>query len=117
MTKNAVENVWDKIEIQCMNHDRPCPMVVLQNEKIVKTPFYRCGGENICANRMNLDDYQDVVLKFLDHMAEEPFSNYTNYSFRFRGHRHSYRIQVLEYSMNRIVLGVWNLTILGKKNG
>ena len=111
--KNCMSNLWDTVEIRCLNHEDPPLMKIMQNEQIVKTPFYMCEDHEKCANRMNLDDYQDMVLHFFHELAENPYENFTNCSFTFRGRRHSYRVKVLLHERNKIILGVKNRTILG----
>ena len=110
-----VTNVWDHITIWCLNHDKPVEMRVMQNTEVVKTPFYMCDGTSAsgCANRLNLDDYQDIVLKFFEIKTEKPFADLTNYSFSFKGHRHAYHVKILKYKDKDIRLGIKNKTILG----
>ncbi len=118
MPKQGIEGMWNRITLYCMNHEEPSPMIVIQNLELVKTPFYACRndeGKPICANRMNLDDYQDMILQFMDYVAEHPYENLTNYSFPYKGRRHSYRVKVLRYTPDQIDIGVKNRTILGGK--
>ena len=108
----AIENLWDKISVKCTNHEKPEELYILQNTEQIKTPFYRCK-DDFCANRLNLDDYQDLVLYFMDIIGERPFDNLTNFTFDFKGKKHSYHIQVLVYKTEKIVLGIRNKTVLG----
>lgn len=109
----AISNAWEHISVWCENHDEPRQMKIMQNTEMVKTPFYMCGDGGDCANRMNLDDYQDAVLKFFSIMADKPFANLTNYRFTFKGHRHLYEVRVIKYTTDDIRLGIRNKSILG----
>ena len=94
----SVTNTWEHITIWCLNHDEPVEMMVLTNTEQIKTPFYACTKNNDkekCANRMNLDDYQGVVLKFLDMIAEDSFSDFTNHSFTYKGSRQKLFVKVI----------------------
>ena len=112
-SEGSMAGIWGKISVWCLNHKEPVLLQVMQNEEFVKTPFYACP-ESGCANRMNLDDYQDIVFKFLDIISQNPIANYSNYSFNFKGHRHAYHVKVLKYSDKEIRIGIKNTTILGK---
>ena len=114
--KYNVINVWDNISIWCINHDEPVKMEILENTEMIKTPFYACStntGTGTCANRMNLDDYQGVILAFLDLIGAEPFVNFTNYIFTYKGARHKLEVKVLKHQDDDIRLGIKNRTILG----
>lgn len=118
----SVLNTWGHISIWCLNHESPVEMEVLTNQEKIKTPFYACKkgiSEKNCANRMNLDDYQGIVLKFLDMVAEDPFSDFTNRSFNYKGTRQKLFVKVIKYTTDDIRLGIRNLTVLGQggKNG
>lgn len=117
---NKVLNVWDKIKIYCLNHDEPIEMHIIQNTEQVKTPFYACsnyggaGGVEPCYNRLNLDDYQGLILKFLDVIGSDDSlcTDYTNYSFEYKGTRQLIKVRVIKYSENEIHIGVLNKTVL-----
>lgn len=114
MTKSnvAVLDEWGKITIWCLNHDNPVEMHVTQNTENIKTPFYACTENGACANRLNLDDYQGIVLQFLEMMAEDPISSLLNRSFYYKGARHKIFIRVIKYDSDDIRLGVKNCSIL-----
>ena len=132
MTKGGymLINIWNKITVYCLNHKEPVPMVIMSNTKLIKTPFYTCSttieGEGVdakfdgnaglnCANRMNLDDYQNMVLKFINMIEKEPpTTNFENFSFYYKGARQKLYVQVLKFNDKEIRLGVKNITILGK---
>lgn len=122
---NAISDLWSKVSIYCMNHDEPVKMEVLKNVEVIKTPFYACENyvqsesdktdKNVCFNRLNLDDYQGIVLKFMDIVASsEMMEDFTNYKFTYKGARHKITVKVLEYSYKSIKLGIINNTVLGK---
>lgn len=122
--ENELLNVWDKISIWCLNHEKPLPMEITQNNENFKTPFYACPNrvkENksrgrsspVCANRLNLDDYQGIVFKLNEIIIENPFTNITNYTFSYRGARQKIYVKVLKYDDNSIELGIRNLTVIG----
>ena len=120
-SNNSLSNVWSKISIYCMNHTKPLPMDILRNDEVIKTPFYACekyyqkpGNEAAgCANRMNLDDYQGIVLKFLDIIAEEEVTtDFTNFAFDYRGARQKLHVKVLKYTDDEIHIGVINKTVI-----
>ena len=110
---SEVKGIWDKITIWCMNHDEPVEMFVQNNTELIKTPFYACPNYPACGNRLNLDDYQGLVLKFIEEISKDPFStDYTNYSFTYRGTRQKIFVKVLKYTDKEIRLGILNKTIL-----
>ncbi|MGN0240209.1 MAG: hypothetical protein ACI4CS_00830 [Candidatus Weimeria sp.] len=115
----AVIGLWEKIRIFCINHDTPQPMKIVKNTELIKTPFYACGdyinldeGKHDCANRLNLDDYQGIVLKFFDMYEEDPLKNYTGTAFTFKGARQKIYVRVIKQSDSHIDLGIKNLTVL-----
>ena len=100
-------NVWERITVYCLNHDEPLKMDIVKNSELIKTPFYACEhykkSDNPekapCSNRLNLDDYQGLVLKLLSVISEEGItSDYTNYRFEYRGPRQKIFVRVLKYS-------------------
>ena len=120
----TITNMWDKISIYCLNHEEPRKMEILSNTEVIKTPFYSCesihslekSNEVYCSNRLNLDDYQGLVLKFLDIVANNGFNNdYTNYRFEYKGVRQKINVKVIRYDDDEIRLGVINTTVLGNK--
>lgn len=110
---------WDKISIWCMNHDIPLKMEITQNMQNFKTAFFACenrarenSSHKTCANRLNLDDYQGIVLKLFDIIASDPFCDFTNKTFDYKGARHKIHVKVLVYTDDEICLGILNRTIL-----
>lgn len=124
---NAMINMWNRIKIVCMNHEEPAEMVLIENTEVIKTPFYACKhyghldngtaeNEDVCFNRLNLDDYKGVVLKFMDIIASEEFTtDFTNFKFTYKVARQKIKVKVLKYTQKEIVLGVLNATVLGIK--
>lgn len=116
-------NIWGRISIYCLNHDRPKKMSIAENTELIKTPFYACkyyfpenqdAEHSYCPNRLNLDDYQGIVLKFIEKISEgELMTDYTNYSFEYRGARQKIFVKVLRYSEDEIRLGIRNRSVLG----
>ena len=112
-------SLWKKIELYCLNHKEPVPMEIVQNEAIFKTPFYACSDQihdrGHCANRLNLDDYKELIMKFCQVISQEDamFSDFTNYEFDYFRSRQKIHVKVLKYSEERICLGIYNVTILG----
>lgn len=111
---------WDKISIWCLNHDTPLKMEVTQNTENFKTAFYACENRakansthKICANRLNLDDYQGIVLKLFDLIAADPFCDFTNKTFDYKGARQKIHVKIISYSDVEIRLGILNRTVLG----
>ena len=115
MSNTTLSGIWDKISIYCLNHEKPVKMEILQNNAVIKTPFYHCVAESPCANRLNLDDYQGIVLKFLELISEDMFcTDFTNYAFDYRGARQKIHVKVILYTENKIKLGIINRTVLGQ---
>ena len=122
---NTVINLWDRITVYCMNHDVPKPMEIIKNSELIKTPFYACenyvkdssdAGTESCFNRLNLDDYQGVVMKFLDIVGNGDFAaDYTNFAYTYKGPRHKIAVKVLKHESDDIRLGIMNQTVLGRK--
>lgn len=125
----SVINMWDKVSLWCLNHDEPIEMKIISNTEIIKTPFYACSSAisgnnatatfndasgNNCANRINLTDYQGLVMKFFDIVAENGItSDYTGMSFFYKGTRQKIMCRVLKYNDSKIKLGIKNISILG----
>ena len=120
---NEMLGIWNKITVYCTNHDKPVKMEIAENMELIKTPFYACRyyfpenedeGHHHCPNRLNLDDYQGLVLKFLDIISQGDIgTNYTNYKFDYKGTRQKISVKVLLYSDKEIRLGIKNRTVLG----
>ncbi len=123
MDDSTVVGVWDKISLYCMNHKQPRLMKLVSNMEMIKTPFYGCTkyfpdekeeSEPPCPNRLNIDDYQGIVLAFSDIVAEEgPLNDLTNLSFTYRGTRQKIKVTILKYSATEIRLGILNTTVMG----
>ena len=119
MADNMV-GIWNRITVYCLNHDDPVPMSIISNTEKIKTPFYACkhylGDEEHprCANRLNLDDYQGLVLKFCDLVSQYgPSTDFNNYKFDYKGARQKISVRVLKYTDEEIRLGIKNRTVLG----
>ena len=121
MSKELI-NLWNRITVYCLNHEKPKPMSIASNTEKIKTPFYACKyyfpenqdeEHSYCPNRLNLDDYQGLVMRFLDVVNEDIMANYTNYSFEYKGARQKIFVKVLVYNDNEIRLGILNRTVLG----
>ena len=123
MSDSLMVGLWDRITVYCLNHDEPIQMEIVKNTEKISSPFYGCSQyfpekvdpeKGPCPNRLNLDDYQGIVLKFCDFVAEEGATNdYTNFTFTYKGGRHKTFVKVLKYSDKEIRLGILNKTILG----
>ena len=123
MSDTIMSGLWGKVKVYCMNHDEPVEMVIASNTEVIKTPFYACKQyfpENQdeehapCSNRLNLDDYQGIIMKFFDVVAEGgPTQDYTNYKFTYKGARQKISVKILKYGKSEIKLGILNNTVLG----
>ncbi len=115
-------NSWgDRISVYCLNHKEPLKMNIISNTEHIKTPFYACENYlsegNSCPNRLNLDDYQNIIFKFLEKIeALGPGGDLTNYTFIHKGTRQRIKVRVLKYNDDEIRLGILNLTVLGLKS-
>ena len=110
-----LSGIWSNISIYCLNHDEPVKMEITQNTAQFKTAFYKCSAEQPCANRLNLDDYQGICLKLLELIGEEILeTNFTNYTFEYRGARQKIRVRVIYHGEHKIKLGILNRTVLGQ---
>lgn len=115
---NEVLNVWKNIKIVCLEHEHLIPMEIVQT---YKTPFFGCekyvkGEEYGCPNRVNIDDYEGLVLKFLDFIGGEEAGtcDFTNFTYEYKKARQKIFVKVLKYTPNEIILGVRNTTIIRK---
>ena len=114
-------NSWgDRITVYCLNHKDPKPMNMVTNTEHIKTPFYACAdyisNEKPCPNRLNLDDYQNIIIKLLEKIEEiGPGGNLTNYTFIHKGTRQRIKVRVMKYDDDEIQLGILNMTVLGLK--
>ena len=109
---NVIKNVWDKISIHCMNHDKAQEMELISNTEQIKTPFICCSDRR-CPNRLNLDDYQGICLKLMHMIDCDPIADHTNSKFDYKGIRQKVSVKVLKYSDSDIRLGILNRTVLG----
>lgn len=110
-----VKGIFGITTIWCLNHEEPVKMEITQNVEKVKTPFFQCNEYPKCSNRMNIDDYDGLMFKFMDIIGSElPSVDYTNYEFDYRGTRHKYHCKVLKYDRSDIRLGILNRTVLGR---
>ncbi len=114
--EKGLKGIWNRVSIYCMNHDEPQKMVILQNLEKIKTPFYSCCDEH-CPNRLNLDDYQELVMKFINQVDEDGFIgiDYTNFKYSYKGTRHRIDAKILRYDDDKIWIGILNKTVLGIK--
>ena len=116
-------NIWSRIKIYCLNHEEPVEMQIVQNLEKIKTPFYACPfycedptNGKTCPNRLNLDDYHGMVMKFIEIMNSEGlFTDMTNYQFVYKGTKQKIKVKVLSQTDKEIRLGILNLTVFGKK--
>lgn len=115
---SRLSGIWEKIKIVCLNHPSPVPMELEQNLELFKSPFYACTERESmhCPNRLNIDDYQELILSFLDKVGSEPDTDFTGYTFSYRGPRQKVNAKVVTYNDIEIVIGVYNETVLGKNN-
>lgn len=119
---NTLTNFWEKIEIRCLNHEEPLKMHIINNTEVIKTPFYACENylsssddENKCFNRLNLDDYQGLIMHFINMVADADIgTDFTNFKFSFKGGRQKIDAKVLKYREDKIIIGIRNTTVLGK---
>lgn len=117
----TVKNMWNRITIYCLNHEDPIPMKIINNTEKIKTSFYACSNyapadnnEKSCPNRLNLDDYQGLILKFMDIVgSRDGFTDFTNYNFTYKGSRQKITVKVLKYTEKEIRLGIYNNTVFG----
>lgn len=123
MSDTQMIGLWSRVSIYCMNHEEPVKMEIASNTEQIKTPFYACKQyfpENQdkehppCPNRLNLDDYQGLVLKFCETVSKGGFmTDFTNYGFDYKGTRQKISVKVLKYTDKEIRLGILNRTVLG----
>lgn len=113
---DGILNLWDKIKIVCPNHNNPKEFTLISNTEKFKTPFYACDcEENTCANRVSLDDYQGIMLKFNEIVAkDEDFTDFTNFFFFYKKARHKIKCKILKYEDDEIIMSLYNETVLGK---
>ncbi len=107
-----------------MNHDEPVQMDVTRNVSMNSTAFYACTqyfpekmqeGDAPCPNRLNLDDYQGIVMQFLKEIEDAPLgASMENMIFSYKGTRQKIDVRVLLYDKKEIRLGIINRTILPK---
>ena len=114
-----MENTWNKINVYCLNHKKPKKMQVVTNLEKIKSPFFACaqyfpekGSNECCSNRLNMDDYNNIVIKLSKTIAQNPFNNYKNYSFKHKGGKYTYSVRILQYDFDHIDIGIKNISIL-----
>ena len=122
MGKETV-NLWNRITVYCDNHDIPVKMRVAENLEKIKTPFYACEhyfpeGQDeqhpYCPNRLNLDDYQGLVMKLMEEISEAPIAaDFTHYKFSYKGTRQKIDVRVIRYDDKEIQLAIKNRSVLG----
>lgn len=120
MAEKITTSIWNRVTVYCTNHDEPQEMHILENSELFKSPFYACAGyehkehdQSKCSNRLNLDDYQGIVMKLIDIIGSDVFTDYKNYSFSYKGTRQLIDVKILRYTSSEIRLGIYNRTVLG----
>ena len=116
MGHSTVDGIWDKIEVYCGYHaDSGKQMRLIQNTQKIVAPFYVCGTqeEDHCPNRVNIDDYVEIVEKIGAMIAEDPNIDLTNMKFKHKGRVHRLEVKVLKHSASKIKIAVTNLTLQG----
>ena len=119
----SMVNLWNRITIYCMNHDKPKEMHIVQNTEKIVSPFFGCtqyfpenkaDDESPCPNRLNMDDYQGLVQKFLEAVSDGQIgTDYTNYEFDYKGVRQKIHVRCLKYTDDEVRLGILNKTVFG----
>ena len=51
----------------------------------------------------------------MEKYAEDPFNRLTGYSFTYKKRKHKIFVIILKFSFNDIRIGVYNETVLGKR--
>lgn len=67
----------------------------------------------VCYNRISADDLTNLTLKFIGIVGESPMTDFTNYSFYFKGPKHKYEARILKYANDDIRIGILNMTVGG----
>ncbi len=91
---------------------------VIKETLIKAFPCAKIAGGEPCSNRLNYDDYVDIITGkggFMEKYAEDPFNQLTGYSFTYKKRKHKIFVKVLKSSFNDIRIGVYNETVLGKR--
>lgn len=103
--------VFERVSIWCLNHDEPEKMEIVKNAETMKSPFFSCGK---CPDRLNIDDYEGIVNKLMDRMAETLLSgdDLMGYKFDYRGPRQKISCTVIKYTDSEIRIGIINRTVL-----
>lgn len=120
-----IKNLWEKIELLCMNHEEPVPMYVYTG---AMTPFYACPKymlkdedhpdghepyESGCANRASFDDIRHLV-ELLGKEIEKEESDCSYFDFTgTKLHWKTINAVVLDYSPQSIKLGIMNTRDIG----
>lgn len=115
-----VKNLWGKVEVWCMNHQKPVKMYVYEGSN---SPFYACpkymladeehpGGhsrnEPGCANRASFEAVRKFVER-LGELIEEAQANNEIVDFGgLKMHWRTIDAEILEYADDRIMIGVLN---------
>lgn len=121
--ESTTTNLWKKIKLYCLNHDEPLEMHIISNTEVIKTPFYACKNYasevkdktiTPCSNRLNLDNYQEIMLELIEYITENGFiGDYTNYSFTYKKHKQNIFVKVIKWSDSEIMVGIRNIGVLG----
>ena len=120
-----IKNLWSKIELYCINHDEPVPMYVYSGSV---TPFYACpkymkkdeahpnGHEEYergCANRISFDLVQRLVEQ-LDKRMSADMANGEIVNYKgLKLHWKTVDATIIEYTDNKIKLGIINKKEIG----
>lgn len=110
-----IDNGWQNICPICGNHNGE--MVEMTINQGPLSTFYSCPkyypqnrdeNERACANRINLNDYQAMVEKLYDMIADTEFNggriDLTNYTWKSKG----CQFRVLEHKNGKIKVEILN---------
>ena len=111
----GIDKPWKRIRVVCGCHEEPIDMSV--NERGEHSTFYSCPkyypenrkpGEKACANRISLPDYENMVTKLSEMIAEAEMGGgkicLTNYAWE----RKYTQFKVLSHERKEIVVSIVN---------
>ena len=110
-----LESFWQNVTPVCGCHNERVEMTIQQGPLSL---FYACPkyhpenrepGERACNNRINLVDYQKMIEKLMNEIAEADFEmrsvDLTNFSWKSKG----IEFKVLEHEGDKAVVEIKNL--------
>ena len=108
-----VSNVWNHLQLFCLNHAEPVELELVQSDANMKEPYYRCSQEGCLFHgymqRITFLDYETINEKLEAAMLNMGIMfDMTNFSYSIprKEPAKALKVKVIECSSKHIKLGI-----------